>query len=185
MGRRIALLVGNETFLPESELQSLRAPLNDVAALEETLENPALGNFEVEKFLDRPHYEVMREIVETLQSAKRDDFVLIYYSGHGKIGVSGRLYLATADTTKTALQATAVSAWSLHEAVQDSLCQEVVLLLDCCYSGAVSPGVKGSVDSQLQLVKSASGFFILTASTSIQTALESEVAKDGKVMSRF
>jgi chaperonin GroEL len=185
MPRRIALLVGNQTFIEDSELQPLRAPINDVNALTEIFEDPARGNFKVHCFIDKPHYEVMKAVVETLQSVNHDDFVLIYYSGHGKIGPSGRLYLATSDTTRTALQATAVSAWSLHEAVQDSLCQQVVLLLDCCYSGAVSQGVKGDVDSQLQLVKSASGFFILTASTSIQTALESEVAKDGKVMSRF
>jgi uncharacterized caspase-like protein len=126
-----------------------------------------------------------RAIVDTLGSANMDDFVLLYYSGHGKTSASGRLYLATFDTDERALQATAVSAWSLHEAVSESLCKEIVLLLDCCYSGAVSTGLKGSVDSQLQAVQNAAGFFILTASTNIQTASESEEDKNGAVMGRF
>jgi chaperonin GroEL len=149
------------------------------------LQNPSLGNFEISKFLDKAHHEVARAIVETLQSAAPEDFVLIYYSGHGKTSATGRLYLATADTTQRVLQATAVSAWSLHEAVSESACREVVLLLDCCYSGAVSQGLRSAIESQLQAVQNAAGFFILTASTSIQTASENEVEHSGKIMGRF
>ena len=185
MGRRIALLVGNQTFLKESGLQPLRGPVNDVEAFASVLEKPTLGNFEVRKCLGGLSHEVTRAIVETLQSAARDDFVLIFYSGHGKTSVGGRLFLATADTTETALQATAVSTWSLHDAVTESLCKEVVLLLDCCYSGAVSQGLRAGVEGQLQAVQNAAGFFILTASTAIQTASETETEHDGKVMGRF
>jgi hypothetical protein len=185
MNRRIALLIGNQMFLKESGLPNLNGPLNDVNAIERVLKDPELGNFEVQKIVDQPHYDVMRTIVETLQLAAQDDFVLIFYSGHGKMSGSGKLYLATANTTQTALQATAVSAWSLHEAVSDAVCREVVLLLDCCYSGAVA-GLRGEVvNSQLQAVQNAAGFFILTASTSIQSASESETDHDGEIMGRF
>jgi len=185
MGRRIALLIGNQDFLPESGLKALRGPVNDVEALKHVLKNPALGNFDVLEFINKPHFEVNRGIVETLQSAKKDDFVLIYYSGHGTTSISGKLFLATADTDQGALQATAVSAWSLHEAVNDSPCEEIVLLLDCCYSGAVSQGLRGTVDGQLRSVQNAAGFFILTASTDIQTASENEGDSNGKIMGRF
>jgi chaperonin GroEL len=185
VARRLALLIANQDFLEESGLQPLRGPANDIAALARVLQNPSLGNFEVSKFVDKAHHEVTRAIVETLQSAAAEDFVLIYYSGHGKTSVSGRLYLATADTTQRAFQATAVSAWSLHEAVSESACREVVLLLDCCYSGAVSQGLRSAIESQLQAVQNAAGFFILTASTSIQTASENEVEQSGTIMGRF
>jgi hypothetical protein len=58
VGRRIALLIGNQVFLKESGLQSLRGPTNDVEALAEVLGNPELGSFEVRKLLDKPNYEV-------------------------------------------------------------------------------------------------------------------------------
>jgi chaperonin GroEL len=185
VGRRIALLIGNQTFLEESKLEPLSGPVNDVEAMADVLQNAALGNFEVQKIVEQPHYEVTRAIVETLQAAKSDDFVLIFYSGHGKLSGSGKLYLATANTTQKALQATTVPAWSLHEAVSESDCQEVVLLLDCCYSGAVSQGLKGDLASQLEAVQNAAGFFILTASTDIQRASENETDAGGKVMGRF
>jgi chaperonin GroEL len=185
MGRRVALLIGNQVFSEESGLQPLRGPINDVDAIGHVLGNPELGGFEIRKLLDKPHYDVVRALVETLQTANSDDFVLIFYSGHGKVSTSGKLYLATADTDQKVLQATAVPAWTLHEAVNDSLCKEVVLLLDCCYSGAVSKGLKGNVEGQLRAVQNAAGFFILTASTSIQTASENEADLHGKVMGRF
>jgi uncharacterized caspase-like protein len=74
----------------------------------------------------------------------------------------------------------------LHEAVSESACKEVVLLLDCCYSGAVEQGLKGDdvVNSQLRAIQTA-GFFTLTASTSIQSASETETDHHGRVMGRF
>lgn len=185
MGRRIALLIGNQEFSNESGLDALRGAKNDVDELAAVLRDRARGGFHVSTFLEQPHHALELAIVEALQAAAVDDFVLIYYSGHGKLSPSGKLYLATANTKRNALQGTALSAWSLHEAVSDSACREVVLLLDCCYSGAVSQGLRGSLESQLQAVQNASGFFILTASTGLQTALEIEGDFDGKVMGKF
>ena len=61
----------------------------------------------------------------------------------------------------------------------------MVLLLDCCYSGAAAGDTRGDVESQLRSLQDASGFYILTASSEIQTAGESEEERDGVVMGRF
>ena len=185
MGRRLAYLIGNQSFLLESGLLPLRGPHNDVAILAHLLSDPAHGCFEVHTFFDQPHYAILPAIEEGLQTVRSGDLVLLFYSGHGKPDASGKLYLATANTRQAALQSTSMPAWGLHEAVQASPCDQVVLLLDCCYSGAVSQGLRGALDSQLQAVQNAAGFYILTASTSIQTASENEKERNGKIMGRF
>ena len=58
MPRRLAILIGNQTFLPESGLESLHGPLNDVAGMERLLGDPERGNFDVRTLSDRPHHEI-------------------------------------------------------------------------------------------------------------------------------
>ena len=148
MARRVAFLIGNQTFRPDSGLLPLRGPANDLAALARLLRDPRRGRFEVYEFLDKAHHEVLPEIAQALGSAAPADLFLIYYSGHGKLDRKGRLCLATADTSQGALLATSIPPRNLRDLVEESDCDQVVLLLDCCYSGAVD-GLRGDVSSEL------------------------------------
>jgi len=182
---RVAFLIGNQTFREDSGLAPLQGPLNDVAALSDVLGDPELGGFDVRNFRDAASREITAAIEEELGSAGRGDLVLIAYAGHGKLDRNGRLCLATADTRATALQATSIPARQLREIVENSDCDAVVLLLDCCFSGVMA-NTRGDVDGQLSTLQEASGFYILTASSAIQTAGEAEaVADGGAVMGRF
>jgi hypothetical protein len=148
------------------------------------LRDPERGRFEVSEFLDKPHHEVLPEIEQALSKAALNDLFLIYYSGHGKLDRNGRLCLATANTRQAALLATSIPARHLSDLVEHSYCEQVVLLLDCCYSGAV--GVRGDVESELRVAESARGFYILTASSELQAAREEEEPTTGEeVMGRF
>ena len=183
MAQRVALLIGNQIFHPESGLPPLRGPANDIAALSRLLGDPTRGRFEVHEFMDKTSQEVTRSIEQALNNAISEDLFLIYYSGHGRLDRSGRLYLATADTLQDVLFSTSVRARDLSDLVELSNCQQVVLVLDCCYSGAV--GLRGDVGSELHIVDKAHGFYIMTASTGIQAARETETAVDGAVMGSF
>jgi uncharacterized caspase-like protein len=182
---RIAFLIGNQTFRSDSGLLPLHGPVNDVAALAPLLRDPERGKFEVREFLDKSHHEVLPGLEQALGSAALGDLFLIYYSGHGKLARNGRLCLATADTRQDALRSTSIPARHLRDLVEESNCDQVVLLLDCCYSGAFDDGLRGDVGSELRVVDNASGFYIMTASTSIQTAREAALLPDGMVMGRF
>lgn len=192
MGRRIAFLLGNASFLPGSGFKPLRGPLNDVEALSDALSDADRGGFEVRAFRDATSGEIKAAIDEELGSAKRDDMVLIAYAGHGKPDRNGRLCLATADTKATALYSTSIPASHLREMVDASDCGTVVLLLDCCYSGAAT-NLRGDVESELRSLQSASGLYILTASSEFETAREgeagtareSEVEASGVIMGKF
>ena len=69
--------------------------------------------------------------------------------------------------------------------VEQSDCGQVVLLLDCCYSGAVDDGLRGDVSSELHVVEQAHGIYIMTATTDMQPARETETASGDTVMGRF
>ena len=184
LAARIAFLVGNQNFRPDSGLAPLRGPHNDVGALSRILGDLERGKFEVHELVDKPRHEILPEIEQALTRAAPGDLVLIYYSGHGKLDRNGRVCLATADTREGALQATSIPARHLTDLVNQSDCDQVVLMLDCCYSGAVDD-LRGDVASEMHVLEDARGFYILTASTETQTAKEAEPRADGTVMGRF
>ena len=183
MARRVAFLIGNQKFPPESGLPPLQGPANDIAALTRLLGDPDRGKFEVHEFPEKPRYEILPKIEQALSAAATEDLFLIFYSGHGKLARNGQLCLATADTQQDALRATSIPARHLTELVEESDCGQVILLLDCCYSGAVD--AKGDVSSELRVVDNAQGFYIMTATTATKPARETELAPGGAVMGRF
>ena len=187
MGRRVALLIGNGTFLPDSGLDNLRGPVNDVERLAAVLGDPERGNFEVRTFLDRPGSEVFPAIEDIVNDAMRDDLVLIFYAGHGKLDGGGRLCLAMADTQVRRVFSTSISASGLTSLLGNGNAGAIVLLLDCCYSGAMSKEFhRGSATEELgALARDVSGLHVITATTGTQTAREREEEADGLYMGAF
>jgi uncharacterized caspase-like protein len=187
MGRRVALLIGNGTFLPDSGLDNLRGPVNDVERLAAVLGDPERGNFEVRTFLDRPGSEVFPAIEDVVNDATRDDLVLIFYAGHGKLDGGGRLCLAMAETQTRRVFSTSISASGLTSLLGNAGAGAIVLLLDCCYSGAMSKEFhRGSATEELgALAREVSGLHVITATTGTQTAREREEEADGLYMGAF
>src|SRR5262245_19505010 len=186
-GIRHAVLVGNGNFPgdnPGSDpvLPSLRCSAADVAGLKEVLEAADHGGYRVTALIDRPHGQARRVIHDCLRKASPDDQVLIYYSGHGKLDEGGNLYLAGSDTDPEALDPTALAAADIQKYVAESRAAARIVILDCCFSGAVGQAflrgaAKGEVADQAgQAVRQLEGrgVFYLTASTDTQTAEEKD-----------
>ena len=68
-------------------------------------------------------------------TATRDEVLLVYFSGHGKLDQSGRLHLCMQDTESADLLSTAVSSARIKEFADASRARNVVIVLDCCYAG--------------------------------------------------
>src|SRR6185369_5567119 len=64
----------------------------------------------------------------------------LYFSGHGKLDLNGRLHLCMQDTESTDLLSTAVSSARINEFADASRARNVVIILDCCYAGAFRGG---------------------------------------------
>lgn len=174
--RRHAVLVGNSSYPLDDSLNDLRCPARDVEGLRRALESAAVGFEAVTVVRDQPHHLVQRQIHQTLKRAHRDEFVLIYFSGHGKLDAANRLHLCCCDTEAGALEATAVPVQSIKNYIDVAATRQVALVLDCCFSGAVG-GVfaKSGVDDQLQQLSGGRGIFVVAASTSTQVAIEKDL----------
>jgi len=171
---KYAILIGNGSFPDEPKLNNLRCPLLDVVGLEKVLKTQERGDFnEVLVLKNQRHHEIERGLNTILNKAQKHDLVLVYYSGHGKQSKSGQLYLTSLDTEVAFLSSTAVGLNKVYEFINDSVCQKIILILDCCYSGVAGRAFKGDIDSELKQINARSrGTYLITASTEIQVAVE-------------
>ena len=171
---RFGVLIASSAFPEEPKLQDLACPENDVDGLQEVLSDNAIGGFsELLVVKNEPSHVALRKIHKVLRKAGRDDFVLIYYAGHGKTDLAGRLHLATKETVNEELETTSIPAQRIRALIDNARTTKVALILDCCYSGAIEKSfLRGDVEDQLNIMAGGRGTFIMTASTDVQTAKE-------------
>lgn len=171
--RRIAILFGWDKY---DFLSHLEAPLNDIALMKKVLADVTMGAFEQIFCLDSgaPSSEIGTQMEEILtQEAEPEDTILVYFSGHGKLDQMGRLYLALRNTKESALDSTSLSVERLRNYAERSRSRSIILILDCCYSGAVSKALKkGELSDQLSSMFQGTGIAVVTSSTGSQVSLE-------------
>jgi hypothetical protein len=175
--RKIAFLVGNDTFPKDPSIPPLRFTQNDARELAKVLEDQETCGFETRLYLNRPSQEVLTSLEQVSGELGQDDTLLFYYSGHGRLR-GNELCLVSNESITKSLGATSIRTRLLLEYIQGSLARRRILILDCCHSGAIARDYK-AVDSKSALDGLANSFgsYILTASTSIELAEERE--KDG------
>jgi formylglycine-generating enzyme required for sulfatase activity len=177
---KIALLIGVSEYQPD--LNPLPSAVKDVEAMQRILVNPEMGNFALSDItvLKNPQRQDIEDAIYHLfADRQKDDLLLFYFSGHGIKDDRGKLYLSTCTTKKLnnkLVTPSAVAASVLHDNMNDSRSQRQVIILDCCFSGAIAQGMSvkddNSVNVQEQL--GGKGRAILTSSTSTQYSFEQE-----------
>ena len=190
MGSRSALLISCSEY-QDSAFPRLTAPENDVESLGAVLRDPRIGHFEnVKVLVNKPAQEVRETVEEFFTTKKRADLALLYFSGHGKTDLNGDLYLATHDTKSNLLESSSIPADYLNKLMDNSKSRRIVLILDCCYSGAFATGrSKGAVGVSVNTKKvfegTGYGRVVLTASDAVQLAWEGEKIEGIPVCSVF
>ncbi len=81
-------------------------------------------------------------IYSFFSQAKKDDLILLFFSGHGIRDDLGTLYLAVKNTDRFRLPITAISKDFVLSASDQSRTKRQVIVLDCCNSGAFAEGTK-------------------------------------------
>ena len=178
MGQRLALIIGNSTYL-DGALSRLLSPDADVGALGEVLLDPELGGFDdVNVLVNMSSHIIRRSIASFFSKKSREDLLVLYFSGHGVLDDQGHLHLAVRDTDSKLLRGTAISANFITDEMNNSRSQRQVLILDCCHSGAFARGTKGrpgaSVGTASAFEGTGYGRVVLTASDATQYAWEGE-----------
>jgi hypothetical protein len=179
--RRSALIVASDRY-QDAGLRKLRAPTRDAEALARVLGEPAIGNFDVKVVANAQEHVLRREIATFFADRGRDDLLLVHFSCHGVKDDSGQLYFATTDTELRNLDATAVPAEFVNRHMTRSRSRRVVLLLDCCYSGAFARGMvhRAAAGVDLRDRFEGRGRIVLTASSAMEYAFEEAELTQGK-----
>ncbi|WP_217566801.1 caspase family protein [Streptomyces sp. GbtcB7] len=169
---RFALVLGSHTFT-DSRLDRLRSPVHDVGELSRVLADPEIGQFVITS-ADNPTAQELRSTAEEFFGGReRDDVLLLYYTGHG-IREGDELLLAGSDTDLDDLAGTALSATVLKNLLGTCRARRIVLILDCCYSGAFAHRMvpMGEQRVHVQEFFGGRGLTLITASTAREYAFE-------------
>ncbi len=184
---KFALLIGVSEY--SEGLRPISSAILDVEAMRRVLEHPDMGAFDQVKVLPNPDKGSMEKAVEVLfADRQRDDLVLLYFSGHGLKAQNARFFLSTRETGRDQngdfRRATALAASKLQEYITDSRSQRQIIILDCCFSGALVQGmpIKGELNIQEEL--GGKGRAILTSSSPIEYSFESE-DKDLSIYTKY
>ncbi|WP_214105302.1 caspase family protein [Acrocarpospora catenulata] len=171
-GQARALLIAADRFT-DPGLNRLRAPVHDVSRLAEVLGDAAVGGFDVHQVANRPASEVAEEIEGFFSAGKRGDLLLLYLSCHGIKDTAGRLYFAMPNTRLDRLAATGLSSVFVNEQMTHSRSDQIVLLLDCCYSGAFADGFAQRTAPQIDLDRfRGRGRIVISSSSALEYSYE-------------
>jgi WD40 repeat protein len=176
MPRGYALIVANDEY-KDPKLGRLRAPVQDAKALERVLRDPEIGDFEVDLVLNQPEHELRKRVNRFLLDDRRpDDTLLLHFSCHGLKDDSGQLFFAASDTEVDHLDDSALESGWLRKRIDSSRSQKIVLLLDCCFSGAFSTGMTPKAGDAAHALEplGGKGTVVLTASSSLEFAFEGD-----------
>ena len=179
MTKKFALLIGVSEY--GEGITSLSAPLNDVVAMKRVLENSNMGGFDEVETLTNPDPTAMQVAIQKIfANCRRDDLVLLFFSGHGITDDNNKLYFATKGTSQKFYESTSVPASFIQDISGKSYARRQVIILDCCYSGAFAEGwrTKGwqtkSVRLNLKQELGGEGRVVLTSTTATRPAFEQE-----------
>ncbi|MEO0536487.1 MAG: tetratricopeptide repeat protein, partial [Cyanobacteria bacterium P01_A01_bin.123] len=171
---KAALLIAVAEY--RADFESLAAAENDLWAVQRVLQLPEAGGFAADavKTLINPGPQKMREELEGLFANRRkDDLLVLYFSGHGVTDDRGNFYLASTATQRDRIKTTAVSARLILELMEDSRSKQQLVILDCCFSGAfanemTAKGEPVNLGSQL----GGQGRAVLTSSSATEYSFE-------------
>ncbi|WP_189040683.1 caspase, EACC1-associated type [Micromonospora sonchi] len=121
----------------------------------------------------------------TAVAEEADSVLIVYYVGHGLVGLDGRLYLATAitDHLTRGLEFKAFPYAVLRAGLAASRARSIVLVLDCCFSGRAGPGFGGVAGLFDQA--DAQGGFVLASAAPEELALAPEGERHTAFSDRF
>ncbi|SHM89666.1 caspase, EACC1-associated type [Actinacidiphila paucisporea] len=172
-----ALIIANSTY-DDHHFAFLPAAAADAAQLRSVLSDPDIGGFQVEVLVDVGQRAAMRALESFFTRAGRDDLLVLHLSLHGWKDVRNRLYFVMRDTERDYPGSTAVSADMVGTFMGESRSRRIVVLLDCCYSGAFTLNAlrreAGTPTVDVAEPFAGNGRVVLTASTALQYSHEGE-----------
>ena len=141
-GRFHALVIGNNNY---AKLPDLAMAIADAKAVSEALKTDY--GFQVTLLLDATESDIFRALQNFRNTMKADDNLLIYYAGHGILDEDAeRGYWLPVDADPD-FKADWISNADLTDALKTFNSDDVMVVADSCYSGALVRGVSAKAAS--------------------------------------
>ncbi|MBX9692471.1 MAG: caspase family protein, partial [Cyanobacteria bacterium] len=117
---------------------------------------------------------------------KPDDLIVLFFSTHGspsQLDIRGKNFIVAYDTDPQDLYASGIEMQQIMDAVGDRvLTDRVLLVLDACHSGSVSPNAKGmhrTGNFDAESISQGSGQMVICSSSTEQQSWESKRYENG------
>ena len=187
MGERRALIIATDAYdNHDNGFPPLASPVRDAQELARVLQEPSIGNFSTKTLYNRGVQEIRDALEDFFSAGALDDFLLLFFSGHGYRGDDGAFGLATVGSTKSRPKASLVSAAEIKSLVVECRSRQKLILLDCCYSGAFVHAREMGESTGIDAGDfGGRGDFVITATSGSQTAIEDRIGEHGEVHSLF
>jgi WD40 repeat protein len=179
-----ALVIGIKDF--KNPKLNLTYTIADAELFARTLQNGASGLFEnvnIKKLTTREettNENIMKEL-RSYKSLNPDDIFVFFVASHGKVD-DGEYFLITSNVGSLRtekLRTDAITQTSLKELIANIPATKKLILLDTCNAGALGDAIQiammtrgMSEDTAMKVLSRAVGSTILSASTSVQEAIE-------------
>jgi len=179
-----ALIIGINEF--KNPKLKLNYPVADAELFAQTLKQASEGLFEkvhIKKLVTREattSEAIIREI-KSFQALRPDDLFVFYIASHGTVD-EGEYFLITSNVGSLRtekLKTDAISQHMLKDAIANIPATKKLIIIDTCNAGALGEAIQVAMltrgmseDTALKILSRAVGSTILSASTSLQEALE-------------
>ena len=188
-----AVVVGVSTY-NDSNIPNLKFAGKDAQAFYDFLRSPNAGAVPAEDMAllintKATRSNIIKELVDKLTRASKEDLVIFYFSGHGKTGeFENAGYLLGYDTEADNEPATAISMDELKSKIDRSAAKMKISYIDACHAGLFkSSGAKGDANDNGEIIKafteglanSGDGNAAFLASSARQQSLEDETLAHG------
>ncbi|MFG2794062.1 P-loop NTPase fold protein [Streptomyces sp. NPDC048419] len=183
MAQRSALILATSEY-QDSGLRRLSAASSDAGGVSDVLADPTIGNFDVQPVVNPSAAVARRALDRFFADRGRDDVLLLYITGHGVKDEGGQLYFAVADTELGLLPSTSIPAQFVSDLMSRCRSRAIVLILDCCYSGAFPRGMAPRSTDTVGIGDhlSGRGRVVITSSSALEYAFEgTELTDDHSV----
>jgi hypothetical protein len=149
--KRRAVVIGINQYNDSAAIPTLLGAVNDAQEMAQRLRD--FGDFDVpenhillgERATSR---NIRRAISDLLWQTDDFDMALLFFAGHGFADEYGHGYLAPHDMIKSEPYVAGIKMQELRQMMLDSKgTKDVVIILDCCFSGLATEAARGTLDS--------------------------------------
>lgn len=156
VGRRLALIIANDSYVDAASFPTLRNPIRDGEAIAAVLRqrfgfSTSLdmgGGRERELFLrNATRSEIEKALFDLRKRVTADDQLIVYYAGHGEIDDEETAYWVPVDAEAGA-DVTWIEARDITEELRRISAGSVLLISDSCYAGGLSRSARPLRDEE-------------------------------------